>query len=254
MDLGLRGKSVLITGATAGIGRRVADLFAEEGANVAICSRSPESVNRAVKEMKVIADGKIVGAPCNIKNKEEYESWIEAMAAELGGVDIFIPNVSAGGGADSEKNWWKNFEIDVLGTVRGVEAVLPHMEKRGGGAITMISTTAAVETFMVPQAYNAMKAALITYAKQLSQEHGSKGVRVNSVAPGPIYFDGGAWDMIKISNEKFYERTEKTHALGRLGTPEEVARCIVFLSSPAASWVTGVNFVVDGGYTKRVQF
>lgn len=254
MDLGLRGKCVLITGATAGIGRRIADLFAEEGANVAICSRSPESVNRAVKEMKVIADGKVVGAPCNIKNKEEYESWIEAMAAELGGVDIFIPNVSAGGGADSEKNWWKNFEIDVLGTVRGVEAVLPHMEKRGGGAITMISTTAAVETFMVPQAYNAMKAALITYAKQLSQEHGSKGVRVNSVSPGPIYFDGGAWDMIKISNEKFYERTEKTHALGRLGTPEEVARCIVFLSSPAASWVTGVNLVVDGGYTKRVQF
>ncbi len=254
MDLGLRGKNVLITGATAGIGRRIADLFAEEGANVAICSRSPESVNRAIKEMKVIADGKIVGAPCNIKNKEEYERWIEAMAADLGGVDIFIPNVSAGGGADSEKNWHKNFEIDVLGTVRGVEAVLPHMVKRGGGAITMISTTAAVETFMVPQAYNAMKAALITYAKQLSQEHGPKGVRVNSVSPGPIYFDGGAWDMIKTSNEKFYERTAKTHALGRLGTPEEVARCIVFLSSAAASWVTGVNLIVDGGYTKRVQF
>lgn len=254
MDLGLRGKNVLITGATAGIGRRIADLFAEEGANVAICSRSPESVNRAIKEMKVLADGKIVGAPCNIKNKEEYERWIEAMAAELGGVDIFIPNVSAGGGADSEKNWHKNFEIDVLGTVRGVEAVLPHMVKRGGGAITMISTTAAVETFMVPQAYNAMKAALITYAKQLSQEHGPKGVRVNSVSPGPIYFDGGAWDMIKTSNEKFYERTERTHALGRLGTPEEVARCIVFLSSAAASWVTGVNLIVDGGYTKRVQF
>lgn len=254
MDLGLRGKNVLITGATAGIGRRIADLFAEEGANVAICSRSPESVSRAVKEMKVIADGKVIGAPCNIKNKEEYEGWIAAMAADLGGVDIFIPNVSAGGGADSEKNWHKNFEIDVLGTVRGVEAVLPHMEKRGGGAITMISTTAAVETFMVPQAYNAMKAALITYAKQLSQEHGPKGVRVNSVSPGPIYFDGGAWDMIKTSNEKFYERTEKTHALGRLGTPEEVARCIVFLSSSAASWVTGVNLIVDGGYTKRVQF
>lgn len=254
MDLGLRGKNVLITGATAGIGRRIADLFAAEGASVAICSRSPESVSRAIKEMKIIADGKIVGAACNIKNKEEYEAWIEAMAAELGGVDIFIPNVSAGGGADSEKNWWKNFEIDVLGTVRGVEAVLPHMDKRGGGAITMISTTAAVETFMVPQAYNAMKAALITYAKQLSQEHGPKGVRVNSVSPGPIYFDGGAWDMLRVSNEKFYERTEKTHALGRLGTPEEVARCIVFLSSPAASWVTGVNLVVDGGYTKRVQF
>ena len=254
MDLGLRGKNVLITGATQGIGRRVANLFAEEGANVAICSRSPESVSKAVKEISLIADGRVIGEPCNIKNKDEYEAWIAKMGEALGGVDVFIPNVSAGGGADSEKNWWKNFEIDVLGTVRGVEAVIPLMEERGGGAITMISTTAAVETFMVPQAYNAMKAALITYAKQLSQAHGEKGVRVNSVSPGPIYFDGGAWDMIKISNEKFYERTEKTHALGRLGTPEEVANCIAFLSSPAASWVTGVNLVVDGGYTKRVQF
>lgn len=254
MDLGLRGKNVLITGATQGIGRRVANLFAEEGANVAICSRSPESVSKAVKEISLIADGRIIGEPCNIKNKDEYEAWIAKMGEALGGVDVFIPNVSAGGGADSEKNWWKNFEIDVLGTVRGVEAVIPLMEERGGGAITMISTTAAVETFMMPQAYNAMKAALITYAKQLSQAHGDKGVRVNSVSPGPIYFDGGAWDMIKISNERFYERTEKTHALGRLGAPEEVANCIAFLSSPAASWVTGVNLVVDGGYTKRVQF
>ncbi|MBT4996900.1 MAG: SDR family oxidoreductase [Hellea sp.] len=254
MDLNLRGKNVLITGSTQGIGRRIANLFAEEGANVAICSRSPESVNKAIKEISLMADGKIIGSPCNIKNKEEYESWINDMAEELGGVDIFIPNVSAGGGMDSEKNWWKNFEIDVLGTVRGVEAVIPHMELRGGGSIVMISTTAAVETFMAPQSYNAMKAALITYAKQLSQAHGEKGIRVNSVSPGPIYFDGGAWDMIKISNERFYDKTEKTHALGRLGTPEEVAKAVVFLSSSGASWITGVNLVVDGGYTKRVQF
>ena len=254
MDLNLRGKNVLITGSTQGIGRGIANLFAEEGANVAICSRSPESVNKAIKEISLMADGKIIGSPCNIKNKEEYESWINDMAEELGGVDIFIPNVSAGGGMDSEKNWWKNFEIDVLGTVRGVEAVIPHMELRGGGSIVMISTTAAVETFMAPQSYNAMKAALITYAKQLSQAHGEKGIRVNSVSPGPIYFDGGAWDMIKISNERFYDKTEKTHALGRLGTPEEVAKAVVFLSSSGASWITGVNLVVDGGYTKRVQF
>lgn len=253
MDLGLRDKNVLITGATAGIGRRIANLFAEEGANVAICSRTPESVTRAVKEISLMADGRIVGKACNIKNKEEYEAWIEEMAEELGGIDIFIPNVSAGGGNDSEKNWWRNFEYDILGTVRGVEAVLPHMEARGGGAITMLSSTAAVETFAEPQPYNAMKAALINYAKNLSQTHGPKNIRVNSVAPGPIYFDGGAWDMIKTSNAKFFEITEKTHALGRLGTPEEVANCIVFLSSPAASWVSGVNLVVDGGYTKRVQ-
>lgn len=254
MDLNLRGKNVLITGSTQGIGRRIANLFAEEGANVAICSRSPESVKKAVKEISLLADGQIIGAPCNIKNKEKYEAWIADMAEQLGGVDIFIPNVSAGGGTDSEKNWWKNFEIDVLGTVRGVEAVIPIMEESGSGSIVMISTTAAVETFMAPQAYNAMKAGLITYAKQLSQAHGDKNIRVNSVSPGPIYFDGGAWNMIKISNERFYEKIERTHALGRLGSPEEVAKAVVFLSSEGASWITGINLVVDGGYTKRVQF
>lgn len=128
------------------------------------------------------------------------------------------------------------------------------MEESGSGSIVMISTTAAVETFMAPQAYNAMKAGLITYAKQLSQAHGDKNIRVNSVSPGPIYFDGGAWNMIKISNERFYEKIERTHALGRLGSPEEVAKAVVFLSSEGASWITGINLVVDGGYTKRVQF
>lgn len=254
MDLGLRDKNVLITGSTAGIGRRIANLFAAEGANVAICSRTPESVNKAIKEISLTADGQIIGAPCNIKDKDDYEKWVQDMAEELGGVDIFVPNVSAGGGNDSEKNWWKNFEVDMLGTVRGVEAVLPIMEEQGGGAITMISSTAAIETFMEPQPYNAMKAALITYAKQLSQAHGENNIRVNSVSPGPIHFEGGAWEMIKTSNEKFFAITEKTHALKRMGTPEEVANCVVFLSSNAASWVTGVNLVVDGGYTKRVQF
>ena len=254
MDLNLRKKNVLITGSTQGIGRRIANLFAEEGANVAICSRSPENVNKAVSEISLFADGKIIGSSCDVKNKEDYVSWINDMAKELGGVDIFIPNVSAGGGMDSEKNWWENFEIDILGTVRGVEAVIPHMEQSQGGSIVMLSTTAAVETFVAPQSYNAMKAALITYAKQLSQVHGENGIRINSVSPGPIHFSGGAWDKIKTSNEMFYQKTEKTHALGRLGTPEEVANAVVFLSSSASSWITGVNLVVDGGYTKRVQF
>ena len=253
MDLGLRNKNVLITGSTAGIGRRIANLFADEGANVAICSRTPESVNKAVKEISLTADGRMIGAPCTIKDKDSYESWVEDMVEQLGGVDIFIPNVSAGGGNDSERNWWNNFEVDILGTVRGVEAVLPHMEEKGG-AITMICTTAAIETFMEPQPYNALKASLITYSKQLSQAHGKDNIRVNSVSPGPIHFEGGAWEMIKTSNQKFFEITEKTHALKRMGTPEEVANCVVFLSSDAASWVTGVNLVVDGGYTKRVQF
>ncbi|RME68928.1 MAG: SDR family oxidoreductase [Alphaproteobacteria bacterium] len=254
MDLGLQGKRAIVTGATKGICRRVANLLAEEGASVAICARSKEEVNRAVKELRVIADGDVLGAACNVRKADEYKQWIEDMVEGLGGVDIFIPGVSAGGGMDSEKNWVNAFEVDVMATVRGCEAVIEHMKKASGGAITLISTTAAVETFLVPQAYNAMKAALITYAKQLGQFVGADNIRVNTVSPGPIDFPGGAWQMIKETMAPLYEKTLKDHPTGRMGTPEEVASAIVFLSSPAASWINGSNLIVDGGYTKRVQF
>jgi len=253
MDLGLRDKKAIITGGTKGIGRVILELLISEGCNVATCSRSIEDVNSTIDKCST-KRAEVCGDVCDVQDKDEYESWINAMVDKMGGVDIFIPNVSAGGGMDSEKNWWKNFETDVLGTVRGCEVVLPHMKEKGSGAITMISTTAAVETFAGPMAYNAMKASLITYAKQLSQFVGNDSIRVNTVSPGPIEFPGGSWEMIKDTMPKWYDQTLAGHPSGRLGTPAEVAKCIVFLSSPAASWVTGSNLIVDGGFTKRVQF
>jgi NAD(P)-dependent dehydrogenase (short-subunit alcohol dehydrogenase family) len=116
------------------------------------------------------------------------------------------------------------------------------------------ASTAAVETFLAPMAYNAIKAALITYAKQLSQTTFRNNVRVNTVSPGPIYFEGGSWEAIRADNERLYNSTVAQQPSGRMGTPEEVARCVAFLASPAASWVNGVNLIVDGGFTKRVQF
>ncbi len=187
-------------------------------------------------------------------DKEDYEAWIAEMAESMGGADIFIPGVSAGGGSDSERNWWKNFEVDVLSTVRGCEAVLPFMRQSGGGAITFVTTTASVETFGGPQAYNALKGSLLVYAKQLSQAVGRDKIRVNCVSPGPIYFEGGVWAMLEDTMAKWFEKTVRDHPQGRLGAPEEVANCILFLSSPAASWVSGTNLIVDGGFTKRVQF
>jgi 3-oxoacyl-[acyl-carrier protein] reductase len=99
-----------------------------------------------------------------------------------------------------------------------------------------------------------MKAALITYSKQLSQFVGKFNVRVNSICPGPIYFEGGAWEMIKGTNQKFYDATVRQIPGGRMGTPDEVARVVAFLASPAASLVTGANVVADNGYTKGVRF
>lgn len=252
MDLGLRGKKAIVTGATKGIGRAVVELLVAEGADVALCARTPEEVEQAVKALGS-SGAHVFGEAVNVRDGEAYKKWLEAAVGQLGGCDIFIAGVSAGGGMDSEKNWVRNFEIDVLHTVRGCEALLPHLEKSSSASIVVIGSTNAVETFAAPMAYNAMKAGLITYAKQLSQFVGKKNIRVNSVSPGPIYFEGGAWEMIKGTQPKFYDWAVKQIPNGRMGTAEEIARVIVFVASPAASLVTGANVIADNGFTKRVQ-
>jgi len=253
MDLGLRGKKAIVTGATKGIGRGVVELLLAEGAEVSFCARTADEVAEAVRVLKR-PGGEVIGEPVNVRDGEAYKAWLERSVKALGGCDIFIPGVSAGGGMDSEKNWVRNFEIDMLHTVRGCEALMPHLEKSGSGSIVIIGSTNAVETFAAPMAYNAIKAGLITYAKQLSQFVGKKAVRVNTVSPGPIYFEGGAWEMIKGTQAKFYDWALKQIPCGRMGSVEEIARIIVFVASPAASLLTGANVVADNGFTKRVQF
>ncbi len=253
MDLGLKGKKALVTGATRGIGRAIAELLAREKVDIGFCARDEEAVNETVEALED-RGVRAIGKALNVRDENEYKTWVEEAAEGLGGADIFIANVSGGAGMDSERNWWRNFEIDVLHTVRACEILLPKMQEGGGGAITIISSTNAVETFGGPMAYNAMKAALVNYAKQLSQFVGKHDIRINCVCPGPVYFEGGAWEMLKISNEKFYERTLRQIPTGRMVVPEEVARTVAFISSPAASAINGVNLVVDNGYTKRVQF
>ena len=252
MDLGLRGKRAIVTGATKGIGRGVIDLLVAEGAHVGFCARTEDEVAQVVGEL-TRPDVSVVGEAVNVRDAEAYKAWLARTAAALGGCDIFIPSVSGGGGMDSEKNWVRNFEIDMLHTVRGCEALMPHLEKSGTGSIVIIGSTNAVETFAAPMAYNAIKAGLITYSKQLSQFVGKKGVRVNTVSPGPIYFEGGAWEMIKGTQPKFYDWAVKQIPNGQMGTVAEIARVIVFVASPAASLVTGANVIADNGFTKRVQ-
>jgi 3-oxoacyl-[acyl-carrier protein] reductase len=144
--------------------------------------------------------------------------------------------------------------MDVMGAVHAVETLTPALAASGSGSIIFMSSTAAVETFIMPQAFNALKAALITYGSQLSQALAAQGVRVNTITPGPIEYPTGNWEAIKAAMPDLYNGTVAQMPMGRLGSPDEVAKAIAFLASPASSYTTGANLVIDGGYTKRVQF
>jgi len=252
VDLGLKGKKVILTGGSRGIGRAAVEIFAEEGCDIAFFSRNPEGVAQTVESLSRHG-GKIIGEALDMADHEAYTTWLKSAADRLGGCDIFVPGASASG-SGATGDWDMCFNADVKGTVIGCETLEPYLEKSGSGSIVIMSSTAAFENFIVPQAFNALKAALLTYSSQLGQALGPKGIRVNAVSPGPIAFPGGNWEAIKAAAPELYQATEAGFALGRWGGPDEVARTIVFLASPAASYTTGTNVVIDGGYTKRVQF
>ena len=252
MDLGLTGRKVLITAASRGIGLATAQTFADAGCDVAICARGDEGLETAKKDLEQ-RGARVFTRAFDVAQADALKSFIEDAAAEFGGLDILVNNASGGSGP-GEDAWRAGFEVDVMSGVRAVEAALPSLLESEAGSIVFISSTAALEYLGVTQGYNAMKAAVIAHASDLSQALAPKGVRVNIVSPGPIYFEGGNWEMIKQAAPKIYEATLGQCAIGRMGTPDEVARAVAFLASPAASLITGSNLVVDGGFTKRVAW
>lgn len=253
MDLGLKGLKAVLAGASKGIGRATAEALAAEGCDVAICARGQEAIDATVASLE--AKGvKAVGAAVDMTDGEAYRAWVAQAAEQLGGCDIFISFASAGGGPATEASWKAVFDLDVLATFRGVEAAMPYLETSRAGSIVAVGTTSALEDFFGPQAYNALKAAVINYASGLSQALAGKGIRVNTVSPGPTFVDGGSWDLIATHMPAIHDQTVKSIPMGRLGTAEEVAKAIVFMASPACPFMTGTNVVIDGGLTKRVQY
>lgn len=253
MDLELTGKVALVTGSTKGIGRAIVERFAAEGCHVGICARNEAEVTQAVEELQKHGV-KVAGSAVDVASADSMQAWIEHCASALGGIDIFVPNVSAGGADASEDGWRANFEVDMLATWRGVQLATPYLEQSNAGSIVVISSTAALEAFAGAVPYSALKAALLNYSGNLAQDMAPKGIRVNAVSPGPIFIDGGAWDNIKQAMPEIYEGTVAAIPMGRMGSGAEVADAVAFLASPRSSFTTGTNMVLDGGFTKRLQF
>ncbi|MEX3785774.1 SDR family NAD(P)-dependent oxidoreductase [Paraburkholderia sp. BR14374] len=255
MDLGLKGKKVIINGGSRGIGKAALELFAAEGCDVAFISRNQDRVQTTVAELKAFG-GKVIGKALDMNDLDAYTAWLKDAAAELGGCDIFIHNASSSGSSSTggTMDWDLTYKLDMKAAVLSCEALHEQLKASGVGSVILMSSTAAVETFIYPQAFNAIKAAILTYAKQLSQLWAADDIRVNTVSPGPTEYPGGNWEAIKEAMPELYAQHRAMCPTGRFGTLEEVAKSIVFLASPASSYTSGTNLVIDGGYTKRVQF
>jgi 3-oxoacyl-[acyl-carrier protein] reductase len=256
MDLQLKGKVAVVTGGTRGIGRAIAETFADEGANVAICARNADQVAETVGALQ--AKGvKAWGAVVDIADGPVLTAFIKQAGEELGGIDVLVSNASALVQGNAEDAWKAMFDIDMMGAVRGFEAAKPFLEaagqKHGDAAFIITSSVSAAETDN-PNSYGAMKAALIHYAKGVARENAPKKVRCNVVSPGTVFFEGGVWGNVKTGMPGFFDQMIKRNPTGRMATPEEVAAATVFLASPRSAFTTGINMLVDGAISRRANF
>jgi 3-oxoacyl-[acyl-carrier protein] reductase len=253
MDLGLKGKRVLVTGGTKSIGRAIVDTFVAEGAVVGFCARDGKLVMEREKDWQA-KQGRVTGAALDVTDDAALKKWVDGFAND-GGLDHFVANVSALGTDNTVEGWRKAIEIDLVATVNAVMHARPHLEKRGKGAtLTIIGTTSLVEVSGPTQPYRSVKAALVPMVKSLAIEMAPKGVRANMVSPGTILEDGNTWGRQRDAGAERYTRMLGRNPMGRMGTPQEVAAAVAFLSGVTASFISGVNFVVDGALTARVQY
>jgi 3-oxoacyl-[acyl-carrier protein] reductase len=256
MDLQLKNRRAVILGGSRGIGRAIADTLAQEGADVALCARNADQVKEAVASLK--ARGvRAFGASVDIADGPALTRWVEKAAGELGGIDILVSNAGAMAQGHDPQSWEANFRLDVLGAVNAFAAARTFLEKaaaeKGDAAFVIISSVSAAESDNAGS-YGPIKAALIHMAKGLARQFAAKRIRTNVVSPGMVYFKGGVWNMVEQNSPDYFKQAIARNPTGRAATPQEIANAAVFLASPASSYTTGVNLLVDGAISRRVNF
>jgi 3-oxoacyl-[acyl-carrier protein] reductase len=257
LDLGLAGKIGLVTGGTRGIGRAIALRLAAEGAAVAICGRTAETLESTLGELRSTG-ARAHGCQADVTADGEVERFVEDSAAALGGVDLVVANVGGSSGRgfleSTVEDWTRTFDLNLFHAVRLIRAAVPHMQARGGGSAVSISSISGWRPGPSGQ-YGAAKAGEIFLAGALAWELAPQRIRVNTVSPGSIMFAGGGWSRFQAQQpERFDEFERREFPWGRLGTPEEIADVVAFVLSDRARWINGANIPVDGAQGRPSAF
>jgi 3-oxoacyl-[acyl-carrier protein] reductase len=259
MNLGLRDKVAFVAGSSRGIGRAIAAAFLAEGAQVVITGRDAASLEAARVEMAATAgQERVLAIAGDFSDTTTITAAFEQTLRQFGRIDHMVANLGTGRGKPGwdqpEQEWERLFAMNFFASVRLTQAVLPHLLQHGdGGSVLYIGSIVGVEATPAPLPYSAAKAALANYAKNLARQMGPQNVRVNTIAPGNIYFPGGSWERHLSTRREAVEAMLRTEVpLGRFGTPEEIASLAVWLCSEQAAFATGGCYVVDGGQTRSV--
>ncbi len=267
MNLNLRGKTAIVTGSSRGLGFASARALLDEGCRVTICARGEERLREAAREleafaeerdtgraaagaMKIHGDAKLVAVATDVTTEAGVARVVDETIAAFGGLDILVNNVGLARGGTlletTDADWQEAFDSTLVPAIRASRLAVPHMRRRGGGAIVMIASIYGREAGG-RMTYNAVKAAEISLAKSLAQQLAGDNIRVNSVAPGSILFPGGSWDRrLKADPQGIADFVRHELPFGRFGRPEEVANVVAFLASDRSSWVSGASITVDG--------
>ncbi len=246
-EFSLEGKVAIITGASRGIGKAIAETFARAGARLALCSRKPEGLQAAAAELREF--GQVLAVPAHVGKADDVRNLVAQTMEAYGRVDVVVNNAATNPHfgpvlTADEGQWLKILDTNLLGAVRLIQAAAPHMQEQGGGKIINMASVAGLRPSPGMGLYGVGKAALIQLTRQLAVELGAHNIQVNAIAPGIIEtgFSQILWQTPQIS-EPLLARLP----LGKFGQPRDVATLALYLASPASDYVTGVVFSVDGG-------
>lgn len=252
MDLHLRDKVAIVTGSSKGLGLASARALVAEGARVTICARGAESLAAAAAELRSLAgrEDAVLAVQADVSKSEDVDRLVAESMRTFGRLDIVVNNVGKAGGTDivatSDDEWTSALDQTLFPAIRLSRLAVPEMRRTGGGVILMIASIWGRESGG-RMTYNAVKAAEISLAKAMSQQLAKDNIRVNSIAPGSILFDGGSWAQRQQADpEGIAEFVKRDLPFGRFGKADEVGDVVAFLASPRASWISGACITVDG--------